>query len=183
MKNRIKLTSSIIETRAEMEAVIGEIATLQLKLNAATAEMDQRITNVRQGYEGTLDTLNKEIQTRTQLAQCWADSHPEEFPGDKKSIDFVHAIVGFRTGTPKVTPLKKRFTVAVIIANLKKLAWGPKYIRNPDPQIDKEAILQDRKILTEDQLAKAGLKIVQEESFYIELKATETETIIKKEAA
>jgi phage host-nuclease inhibitor protein Gam len=185
-KNRITLETSIIQTRAEMEALVGQIAALQLQLNERTARMDQDLTDIRAQYEGVLDHLAQEIQTRTALVEGWADSHPEEFPEGKKSIDIVHGSIGFRTDPPKVLPVRKRFTVKIIVSLLKKVAWGPKYIRQPDPQIDKEAILQDRKTLTEEQLAKVGLKIVQDESFYIDLKATPTETRIvqdSKEAA
>jgi phage host-nuclease inhibitor protein Gam len=181
-QNRIKLAARAIDTRAEMEALVGEISALQLELNRETAGMDLLITEIRKRYEGTIDSLNAEIQAKTQLAQIWADTHPDEFPRDKKSIDFVHAIVGFRTGTPKVMPVRKSFTVKSILDLLSHFVWSKKYIRH-EPTIDKEAILADRKTLTEQQLKEVGLKIVQDESFYIDLKATETDTTIKKDAA
>jgi phage host-nuclease inhibitor protein Gam len=183
MKNnkRIKLATSTIHTRAEMEALVGQISDRQLVLNQRTAEMDQAITGIRKAFEGELDSLNQEIQQRTELAKAWADSHPEEFPANKKSIDFVHAVVGFRTGTPAVIQLKKSFTKKRILELLAKFAWSKKYIRQ-EPSIDKESILADRKTLTEDQLKSVGLKIDQAESFFIDLKATETETRIVEEA-
>jgi phage host-nuclease inhibitor protein Gam len=176
MKTRIK-AHPIVQTRAQMEALIGEIAKLQLERNGITAALDQEVTQIRKRFEGTLDTLQREIEIKTQLAQVWADTHPEEF-GEKKSIEFVHAVVGFRTGNPTVKPIKKSFTVAAIVALLRKVTWGAKYIRQPDPVLNKEAILLDRETLTEQQLKSVGIKITQDESFYIDLKATETTTRI-----
>jgi phage host-nuclease inhibitor protein Gam len=181
-KNRIKLETTLITTRAEMEALIGQIAQHQLKLNEWTTQMDQEIVAVRKNYEGELDRLTRAIQVCTELAKAWADSHPEEFPANKKSIDFVHATVGFRTGTPKVIQLKKSLTWKKIIALLQKFTWSRQYIRQ-EPSVDKESILADRKTLTEDQLKSVGLKIDQAESFFIDLKATATETRINQEAA
>jgi phage host-nuclease inhibitor protein Gam len=175
-KHRIKLETSQITTRAEMEALIGQICECQLEHNELTTELDLQITSLRKEYEGDLDKLACEIQARTELAKAWADAHPEEFPDKKKSIDFVHATIGFRTGTPKVIQ-KKSYTVKKVLELLAKFTWSKKYIRL-EPSIDKESILADRKTLTEDQLKSVGLKIDQAETFYIDLKATQTETRI-----
>jgi hypothetical protein len=53
------------------------------------------------------------------------------------------------------------------VVKLGETAWGRRYLRVPAPEVDKAAILADRAQLPADELRLAGIKIVQQEHFFI----------------
>ena len=90
-------------------------------------------------------------------------------------------MVGFRTGTPKLALLNRQWTWEKVLAAVRQLL--PNFIRET-PTVDKEALIAQR----DDQnlqyaLPLCGMKIVQDESFYVEPKIEEVETREKTEAA
>ena len=120
-----------------------------------------------------LTLYDEAINEKTDLLCAWAEANPGQFPKDKKSIALLAGTLGFRTGTPKLALLSRRFNWEIVLANVQRLI--PKFIRNK-PEIDKEAILAERDnetLLTA--ITGCGLKITQDESFYVEPNLTETE--------
>ena len=167
--SRIKIVRSLLQSRAEAEHLVGEIVKLQLNLNDQKIAMDQELASVRQRYEGRLDSLNKTIDEKTTVAMAWAQEHPEEF-GGKKSIDFVHAVIGFRLGQWKVEKVRKSWKWNDVVQALLGQEWGEAFIRTREPEVDKEGIIAARETLKADQLAAAGIAITQDEAFFIEPK-------------
>lgn len=163
-------TVDIIETRAEMESLVGEIATLQHQQNAAKVALDQEVTAIRTRYEGRLDRLEQQIQQKFAVAEAWALSNPDEF-GVKKSIDFVHATVGFRLGTPRVVKVGRFKDFAQVVQAMIKIPWAKKYVKQPEPQVNREALIADRRALDAQELRAVGIQIKQDERFYIDPKA------------
>ncbi|ACB76666.1 host-nuclease inhibitor Gam family protein [Opitutus terrae] len=167
--NRIKLTSPVISTRAEAERVLGDIAASTAALNAAKAKLDQRLTSIRQEHEGTIDQLAKRIEALSGLLQQWAEASPEEF-GGKKSIDFIHGTLGFRTGMPKLKTLAGWTWDKVLGA----LDAANHFVRIKR-EVDKEGVLMayGRGELDDAELRGAGMRVVQDESFFVEPKLEE----------
>ena len=159
----------VIETRAEMEALVGDLSKLQLRQNALKVELDQELLAVRRRYEQRIDALDEQIQEKFRVAENWACAHPEEF-GPKKSIEFVHGTVGFRTATPRVAKLGRIKNFAEVVAVMLRTDWAAKYVKTQEPQLNREALIADRKTFTDDQLKQIGIKIVQDERFYVEPK-------------
>jgi phage host-nuclease inhibitor protein Gam len=60
------------------------------------------------------------------------------------------------------------------ILDLVKIRLGAKWLRIKE-EVNREKIIADRKIITNDGLTALGLKIVQDESFYIEPKLDQPE--------
>lgn len=166
-------TQGLIETRADAERLSGEVVDHQIEANRLTVEMDAKISDIKKQYEGSIDSEKKMIESKTLILNMWAEQNPDEFNG-KKSIDFVHAVIGFRTGQPKVEKLK-RLTWAKVVQQMQKLTYGWDYLRERDPEVDKEKLIADRSKLTVDKLNKMGLKITQDETFFI---APKTEDLI-----
>jgi len=173
--SRIKLTAPIIQTRAAMEELVGEIAALTIEQRKLTAEMDRQVQAVREKYDVHLGELKKLVEEKTTVAQAWAEANPAEF-GKRKSIDFMHGQVGFRTGTPKLATLKK-WTWLMVQKALGLTTWGIGYIRTKET-VDKEALLASysQKLLSPEDVHSIGLEVVQEESFFVEPRLTEVET-------
>lgn len=166
-KTRLKLTArqTAIATRADLEALVREVAELTLTRNKQQTELDAALTKIRQGYEETLAVIDQSLTEKTELARAWAEANPAEFKG-LKSLELTHGTVGFRAST-KVKTLAG-WTVAKIIAALKaKFAFPDEYIRTKE-ELNKEALIAHRDAIPADELRLVGVKIVQDESFFID---------------
>ena len=175
MNNQIKLKSPAIKTRAEMETLVREIAGLKLNEKLLTVNMDGEIQSVRDTYEARLGTLTQVLAEKTEAARAWAESNPEAF-SQRKSLDFVHGVIGFRTGTPKLKTVSK-WKWDGVLQSLRAARWGATYIRVKE-EINKEQIIADigAQILSTADLRKAGAQVVREESFFVEPKLTRVES-------
>lgn len=179
MKSRIKLQLPLIETREEAESILGEIALTTINKQKLTAAMDSDLATVRQRYESSIAACDQDLKLKTEQLCAWAQSHRSEFPKDRKSIDFVHGSLGFRKGTPEVMVLSRAWTWAKVLAMITLLRWR-KFIRIKR-EVNKEAILQRAAAAKSPEkfatlLARIGVKVVQEESFFVDPKLTPVET-------
>ncbi len=158
-KARIRKAASQVpvpQTRAQMEALVGQIATLKRDEAAQKLRMDRTIAKVKADFEESLARVADEMKPLVAAAETWATSNPAEF-GKAKSIRFLHGTVGFRTGTPKLKLLSKWTWDKVLEAAMQYL---PNFIRSK-PELDKEAILGQRDELA-DLLPLIGVKVVQD---------------------
>lgn len=180
MPPRIKLTQQI--NRARAEELAGEISTLILEKNSKKIEMDRLITEIRTPYESAFEDLDKAIDDKTALLETWAAANPDEFPRNRKSIDMVHAVVGYRTGMPKLKTLIKwtwtKVLDAILAAKLERYT-------SVKVAVDKDKIISEHNqlLITNETLKPLGLAVVQEESFFVEPKLQEMTTNSVKEAA
>jgi phage host-nuclease inhibitor protein Gam len=158
--NRIRLSKPDVATRADAETLLGEIAADTATLNALRAELDGEVTAVRQKYEGRIDALAKQLEQKSGLLQQWAEASPEEF-AERKSIDFLHGRLGFRTGNPKLKTLAG-WTFDRVLGVIDALFVRVKR------DLDKETILSAYAALRA-----VGLRVVQEETFFVEPKLEE----------
>ncbi len=163
---RIRRTAPVVATRADAERLLGELAAASAEQARLQAELDAELTTVRQRYEGNIDLLAKKIEGHTGLLQAWAEASPEEF-GDKKSLELLHGRLGFRTGNPKLKTLPG-WTWDRVKALL--LPASPFLRVKTEP--DKEGLLaaRQRNELDDGDLRALGLKVVQDEAFFIEPK-------------
>jgi len=184
MTKRIKFTQPI--TRERAEALLGEVATLTLERNSLQTEMDVRITDVRTDYEGRMSELKTGIEEKVALLEAWAGANPDQFPKDRKSLEFVHGKLGYRTGTPKLKTILRK-TWDRVLETLKAFPAGElvrSYVRTKE-EVNKELIISDysQGQLDFETLRKIGVEVVQEESFFVEPKLEELENRVTQEAA
>lgn len=172
MSNRIKLTVAAPRTREEMETLVGDIAALKIKERQLTAEMDLKIKTVKDHYQGQLSGLNESLGQKMPRALAWAEAHPEDF-GKLRSIEMLHGTLGWRTNTPSLKTLSG-WTWDRVLEKVKSTGIMPGYLRIKE-ELNKQAILGDREIVGDDGLRAIGLKVVQDEEFFVEPKLTETE--------
>jgi phage host-nuclease inhibitor protein Gam len=170
-KNRIKLTQPVLRSRVDVEATLNEITLTTINRNRAQLDMDKAITAARERYEATIATCNQAIEEKSELVRAWAEANPAEF-GKVKSIDFVHAVIGFRTATPTLKTLRG-WTWDRVLEKLKDLGLK-QYIRTKE-EPNKQTLLIDRDGL---QLPTLGLQVEQKESFFIEPKLTDQDNKI-----
>lgn len=172
-KNKIRLTTPVtpaltiaVTTRHDAERVTGEIALATANKIKTVAAMDAEILALKEKYGPQLAVYDADLTARTEALQVWASAHPEEFPKGLKSITFVGGRIGFRTATPSLVPLNRKWTWEKITRQVCSIL--PNFIRNA-PEVDREAILAQR----DEEAIKAvlptcGLKVHQGESFYVE---------------
>ena len=174
MNNRIKLKTSAVKTRADLETLVREIAALKLNEKLLAASMDAELQAVRENYEKRLGSISELLAEKTDASRAWAEANRADF-GQRRSIDLAHGVIGFRTGTPKLKTLVKWKWDGVLQA-LRESRWGAAYIRVKE-EINKEQIIADvtTQLLAEDDLRKAGAQVVQEETFFVEPKLTRVE--------
>lgn len=150
----------------DAENVMAEYATADAKMAKITATMDEKITAIRNQYADELQNLSEIKEEKIVELQHFAESNAQLFD-KKKSLSMSHGILGFRTGTPKLKPLKK-YTWGAITGLLEEFL--PEYVRTVvEPAKDK--LLADRDNEEVNTLfKKVGIEVVQDETFYVELK-------------
>ncbi len=161
------LHSSI--SKDDAETAFADFAKADAQQKQITAKMDVQITNIRQKYADDLNELQEQKDSAFEKLQAYAEGNREEF-GKKKSLEFQHGVLGFRTGTPKLKTLKG-FTWASVLGLLK--VHLPGYVRTIEEPA-KDRLLSDRE--EPDTMSKfkdVGIYVDQDETFFVEPKKEE----------
>lgn len=153
-------------TSEEMELLVNTILALQSDLNICRLEMEKEVADVMENHKEELSRLETEIESKSILAELWARDNAELFR-PRRSIELGRAVVGFQLTPHKVEKRRSTDKMGDLILKLQRLPWGRKYVRTPEPQLNKDALIADRSELTESQLKEAGFKITQKDKFYI----------------
>lgn len=161
-----------VVTREEMEALVGDIARLTTYKRRTTALMDKRITEIRSEYEDQLAGVEQELAAKAEAVRRWAEANAAEF-GKLKSLDLLHGVIGWRVGNPTLKTLAG-WTWDRVLERLKSAAGYAGFIRTKE-EVDKASILAQRDTLLPDDLRQMGLRVVQEEAFFVEPKLTDVD--------
>jgi len=178
---RVKVTAPVIKSRAAAEAALAEIRALTIQRNSAALARETELQALDERFQGEIEAANAEIEARAEQLRVWAEANPGEF-GQRRSVEFTHGTLGWRTGNPT---LKTRtgFTWDRVLERLREggKAWA-RFIRTKE-EVDKASLLAERDALGEDGLKAVGVRVVQEEPFFVEPKLEETPDNRLKEAA
>lgn len=161
-------------TKEKMESAMADFAKADARIQKITATMDVEMTRIREKYQEELGKLTEEKEKAFEVLQVYATEQRDALFSKKKSLDTIHGTIGFRTGTPKLKTLKG-FTWASVTNLLKEFL--PDYVRKTE-EAAKDKILADRDSENvKENLAKVGLSVVQDETFYVEPKKEESENL------
>ena len=164
-KARTKITATPIKTREEMERLVGEITTLQVKRQKYTAEMNDRITRIRTEYEAANAEIDEQLEAKLALARDWSEVNLADF-GKAKSLALTHGVVGWHIGGPSLKTLKG-FTWEKVLERLRAVVnFSAVYVRRKE-EVNKVKIIEDRELIGAEGLQMIGVQIVQEESFFV----------------
>lgn len=159
-------------TREQAERLLGEIAASANRVEQMKATLERELQDIREIYSGLFEKEKTLIKDKTKLLKAWAEASPQEF-GKSKSIKLLFGTIGWRKTTPTVGLLSGRKTGAVV-----KFLQGVKrsWIRSK-PELDKDRILADFASgkATKEDLAGYGLKVTQQNRFYVDPKLEEVE--------
>jgi len=180
--NRIKVSLPQLLTRDDAETAMTDLAAVINEQRAHVANRDALVLKINKQFEAPLSNLDQAIKAKTDLLRNWAETSPDQFPKGRKSLELVSGTLGFRTGTPKLSLLSRAWSWDKVLDRLCSAA--KEYVRSK-LEVDKESLLTataENRVLTSD-LASYGVKVTQDESFYIEPKLTSLETRQTSEAA
>jgi phage host-nuclease inhibitor protein Gam len=177
-KNRIKKSLQFtVQTREDAEARMNDLAVAANTRVSLIADMDAQILAIKQQYESDIATQDAFIKAASDDLEAWALANPDLFQ-KPKSLSFLSGVMGFRTGTPKLALLNRKWNWDLVLDMILKCGFA--FVRTK-PEVDKEAILAfyseatDKAPVQEKVLTPIGLKVVQDEGFYIEPKLTKQE--------
>jgi len=167
MNKRQKLEQCIINSRQALEGVVADVVRIKLEHTLATALMEREIADVQKRHQDSLLNLARQIEAKEAGVFVYCQKHRSELFPEKKSLDLLLATVGFEYTPPRVEKINSKDTFGKIGLRLENLDWGAAYVRYSEPEVNKEKILADRARLKPDQLQEAGLRIDQDENFFI----------------
>ena len=170
-KSRQKAAVLTPQSADVAEQIMGQYAEADARIAQITAQMDEKLTRIRNEYAEELQDLNERRKLAFDQLQLFAESNRHLFE-KKKSIEMSHGVIGFRTGTPKLATIKG-FTWAAITNLLKQRL--PAYVRTVEEPA-KDKLLADRDVKEVASLMNKdgiGCHVVQDEAFYAELKKEE----------
>lgn len=171
MAKREKKVIIVGVTREAADEAFAVYAKADAQSAKITADIELQCAKIREKYANKLAELEGEKEKAFDTLQAFATENQAELFTKKKSLEMAHGVIGFRTGTPKLKTLKG-FTWASALQLVKEFLPG--YIRQTE-EIAKDKLLADRD--TEDmlpQMAKCGIQVSQDETFYVEPKKEET---------
>lgn len=167
MAKRVKKTVLTNISESQMNEALTAYAKADASIVKINADLDVKFTKLRDEKADELAKLETEKSEAFDLVQAFALENKDTQFSKKKSLELSHGVIGFRIGTPKLKN-KKGFTWAAVINLLKEFLPG--YVRTVDEPA-KDKLLADRNDeAVAPLLEKVGVEVVQDESFYIELK-------------
>lgn len=167
-EKKVIITGVTREAADEAFAVYAKANAQSVKI---TAEIELQCAKIREKFANRLAELESEKEKAFDTLQAYATENQAELFTKKKSLEMAHGVIGFRTSTPKLKTLKG-FTWASALQLVKEFLPG--YVRQSE-EIAKDKLLADRE--TEEmvpQMAKCGIQVVQDETFYVEPKKEDT---------
>lgn len=164
--------------REEAEAAFAKYCECEAHLKKITALIELACTKIREKYADEVSTLGDARDKAFEVLESFARENPDLFT-NKKSLEMSYGTLGFRTGMPKLKPLKG-FKWPDILELVKTLI--PDYIRTTE-EVAKDKIIADRdedvemrtdgqqvKVSMKTAMEKCGIQVVQEETFFVEPK-------------
>jgi len=173
MSKRIKSNGPVVRSRGEAEGVLARIRVRVIDQQSIAAERERDLQAVDDKYKGRLVVLNQEVAALTEQLRVWAEANPSEFNG-AKSLPMTDGVIGWRIGNPTLKTLSGWIWDRVL-EKLKSAATYAGFLRVKE-EVDKAGILAMRENLLPGDLREMGVRVVQEESFFVEPKIEEVET-------
>jgi phage host-nuclease inhibitor protein Gam len=168
-------------TAEQANDAFAQYAKADAQIQKINADIELQCAKIREKKADELTRLDAEREEAFDTLQAYAVENQAELFTKKKSLEMAHGTIGFRTGTPKLKTLKG-FTWASALNLVREFL--PSFIRTTE-EIAKDKLLADRDsryyegaddtvgVPMMEQMAKCGISVVQDETFYVEPKKEE----------
>ena len=154
-------------SKEEYERSMAEYAAAERREQSIKAKMEAEFNKVRAKYAEQLEDLTAAKEVHFQVVEQYAVEHRNDLFQDKKKVEGMYGTIGFRTGSPKLA-LMGGFTWPMVTERCREFL--PDYIKT-SYDLAKSKLLADRgKEEVSSQFEKLGVKVVQEETFYLDPK-------------
>ncbi|MCX8156180.1 MAG: host-nuclease inhibitor Gam family protein [Verrucomicrobiae bacterium] len=158
-------------TRDEAVELLGQIRAATINLRHHQLDRESRIKAIDDEFRPRIESLQEKIESMSAALESWAESNPAEF-GAIKSIECAHGRFGFRICPPAARCIRP-FTWAKVLEMMERDQNFHKFIRTKK-EVDREALISARESIGQDQLKKIGVRIEQDEIFFIEPRIEES---------
>lgn len=183
MPRKKKIIAVVLTSREGLEAAVADTVRLKLAHAQATAAMEAEIADIQKRHQDKLLDLAHQIEAKEASVYTYCQRHRGELFQEKKSLDLLLAEIGFENTPPRVEKRSGKDTWGQIARRLEAVDWGTGFVREPDPEVNKQALLAARETLTDDQLKEAGIRFDQDENFFIRPKSQVAQDTTLQEAA
>ncbi|NDD52952.1 hypothetical protein EBZ39_03590 [bacterium] len=150
----------------QFNTAFGNYAAASATTDKVVAKMDLAIQAIREKHADELARQKSIMDEELPIIQKYCEENKHLF-ADKKSQDFVHGTVGFRTSPPALKTLPK-WTWDKVLMKVKEIL--PMYVRKKE-EVNKEDLLAD---CHEEHVApflnEVGVYVNQEERFFVNVK-------------
>jgi phage host-nuclease inhibitor protein Gam len=150
-----------------LEAAVAETVRKRIEHTQAVAACEGAVAALQKEYQPSITNIAGQIAGLETAVQDYCMAHREELFPAKKSRDTALAEFGFELTPHRVETGSKKIKWKDVLARLLRVPWGLAYVRQPEPQVDKQALLSDREKLTPEQTMSAGIQFCQDEQFFI----------------
>jgi len=177
---KLRTNSTGLTNRLDFECTIDRISYIQVELRQLTAERDAAVQAAQQTHADLIAELSDELKAKAALCEKYADEHRTDLlPGKAKSAETPLSRYGFRTGMPQLKLLAK-WTWEKVVEAIDSRGLDDDYIRiKREPA--KDAMLADLTakghLGQSTEAAQVGVRLVQDETFYIEPKVDGAEPV------
>lgn len=163
LKKLVGLKTKVTEEQAKEAMAVYVNA--KAMLEAVNAEMAIEVAEVRQKFEPGLDGCKIDMAAAEEVLRKYATDHKDDLFADKKSLEMMGTIIGWRKSPAKLCVLEGWTTEKVLKAM--KGQWS-KFIQKK-LSVDKTALIKslDGEEKPNSKLEAIGLKLEQNETFYI----------------
>lgn len=171
-----------IASRDSLDAAVAAVVRLKIDRTRIVAEKERETSAIEKTYQPRLEAVLQDIGIIESKILEYCHAHRAELFPDKKSRETTLAVFGFELTPTRVETASRKIKWKDVVERLLRLAWGKAYVRQPEPQPDKQALLADREKLTAEQIMAAGIQFAQDEQFFIRPKPETAEATIAEAA-
>jgi hypothetical protein len=165
---RPKKATAVLSSLDECNDAMRRLLLATVTREKLIANRDEQCVRVAKSFETEIgEVAGMEQDLAAQLEEYYITHLPEVETPQRRSVNLTYGTMGRRLSPPALKPRNKSFTWKAIKVLLRGLANGERFFHVPtDPEPDKERI---KKELSEEELAACGLKLEQDDEFFIEL--------------
>ena len=170
MTKRTKKKIVTPPAKSELTDIMKQFAEASSHIKALEAEEELQMLALRKAFEEKSRDLIEQRQTAIEKLEAFGLQNRDELFSEKRSMELMHGVIGFRTGTPKVSKPRATTWNKVIEA----LSENQSEFLRTKKEVDKDKILANRtnqELMS--QLNQLGIQVVQEETFFISLKESD----------
>src|SRR5436190_18024426 len=117
-KKRISKKSFKDVTLEQAQSASQQFVETRTSLDKIEAKMNEEINKVKAKYMDEVTELSEQLEEPQEILEVFAKEQKRNW-GKKKSLELLHCIIGFRTGTPKVVK-EKSFSWDAVLQLMKK---------------------------------------------------------------